>query len=591
MTLMSEPKVSCPGGPDRPVTDAVSSPRGISLRYLIDNFLRNTKAAGIDWSLPASSREWRIRIDNFCFINATSDAECVADGHFFLPGLFQGPAEFSGRFIRRPAVVLYVLLGNQKYDFLTYKGNVDRFTTVIAAPIDALNVVRQDLAVTTILEHICLPYTRDLVHNYIGNSYFEGVTSKAECTLLEFCRNNDATENDTGPAQLFVSHTWSDKFCDTVDCLLPSFDDCYRAMVEPVFSMSLTGVVIMVLYIAFVLFVPLVGWLLLPILGRREYVIDHIARPRWWTPHSVVNLGKVGLWMDIFCKNQHRISSTLYQGDTSVELRECVQACGQTVLACTPWQDPNCLRRIWCQYEVHHTNFSGMPLRVVYPSGQKDDMDKSMYSWVELFRWLLVKSPNDASAVLLGKALSNLRIENARATVALDKITILSLIATDFGGNGHLPLQEDQNVEAFQRADNLIRLAAVDGVTRILGGKTANARIGERRPRQIPWSYRVAMYSFLTQTWTVLIVLVSQKLVAPYILLFLAAFCLVSIASTFLNMSAKGHQMTLLLEHANLSLDYRMAVFRRERGVYLLGCVASLCGMIVCIYFGVVLVL
>ena len=40
-----------------------------------------------------------------------------------------------------------------------------------------------------------------------------------------------------------------------------------------------------------------------------------------------------------------------------------------------------------------------------------------------MFKWLLVKSPNDASAVLLGKALSNLKIENSRATVAHDKAT------------------------------------------------------------------------------------------------------------------------------------------------------------------------
>lgn len=123
-------------------------------------------------------------------------------------------------------------------------------------------------------------------------------------------------------------------------------------MIEPELSWSIKSIIIFILYFLIVLFVPFVGSILLPIIGARDNVIKLCATPTWYTPAKVVKLGKLKIWIDIFCKNQHGISSSLYSNDTELELRTCVQLCGKTILACSPWNNPICLQRIWCQYEV-----------------------------------------------------------------------------------------------------------------------------------------------------------------------------------------------------------------------------------------------
>lgn len=217
-----------------------------------------------------------------------------------MPTLFEGESAFPpSRFVRTPAVVLHIMSEGKQYDILTYPGEIGRNTIVSAAPRDATNTIRKEHAVAVTLGQLCLVYTRDLIHYYVGNSRRPGVTSESKSTLLEYCRANGAAD-DVGPANAFVSHTWSDKFCDTVDVLLPNHDDCYRAMVEPIFDRSFGSICAIILYALLILFVPFVGWFICPILGRRSYVIEHIARPRWWTPKTVLALGQSRLWIDLF---------------------------------------------------------------------------------------------------------------------------------------------------------------------------------------------------------------------------------------------------------------------------------------------------
>ena len=139
---------------------------------------------------------------------------------------------------------------------------------------------------------------------------------------------------------------------------------------------------------------------------------------------------------------------------------------------------------------------------------------------------------------------------------------------------------------SLEKADSLIRLAAIDGVTLILGGKTASVKFSERRPRQVPYSYRVGVYSFLAQVLASLIILRVHELVPTPVLLFFAAVCIVVLACMCINMSAKTHQLILLLESTGLAGDARSCVFRKERVLFLCLSVLGWCTVGVLIYFG-----
>jgi hypothetical protein len=98
-------------------------------------------------------------------------------------------------------------------------------------------------------------------------------------------------------------------------------------------------------------------------------------------------------------------------------------------------------------------------------------MNSGIYSWTELLYWFVGKSSEDAAARVLGETLHELKLTNARATVESDKSTILSKIASDFGGDGSQPITDLQNISAFDKADSLIRLAAVNGIATALESK------------------------------------------------------------------------------------------------------------------------
>ena len=492
-----------------------------------------------------------------------------------------------------------------------WTGVLDRGTWILAAPIDCGGISRPELAVAATAGELCLLKTRDLVYNLIGDKRntgassadrppcvvlflllssvtfagltfsHAGLTSNSKLAFLDTVKQHDpADAADIGPAEAFLSHTWGDCFCDTVEALLPTHDQCYRAMVEPAVACSLLPLLRVVLHALVVLRVPFVGWLILPILGSRQRVLDHMSNPRWWTPRAVVALAETSFWIDIFCKNQHVVNS----GDTAMELAACVKHCGRTVLACSPWHDPTCLRRIWCQFEVHHTYLAGTTLDVRYPDAEKKAMESHMYSWRSLFRpWCAQTGLPKSGSLLLGEAIASLKVTNARATVASDRATILLQIAGEFGGQGD-DLTSVPNVAAFDKFDSIIRTATIDGIVAALGGSAAArsvAKVGERRPRQVPWAYRVAMYSFAVQLLVVLIMLTCYKLIPQLVLPFVASAITVVLACMFINMATKSTNLLQLLQH-----DPRARVLRRERALCLCGCAAALGLAAAGVYFG-----
>jgi hypothetical protein len=268
--------------------------------------------------------------------------------------------------------------------------------------------------------------------------------------------------------------------------------------------------------------------------------------------------------MDIFCKNQHGITSIAYQGDTSIELRDCVKGCGQTILACTPWRNPNCLRRIWCQYEVHHTNTSNIPLIVSYPSQERDRMSSGMNSWTELLYWLVGRSSEDMAAKMLWKTLSELRLTNARATIESDESTILSKIARDFGGNEFRPMSDFENRSAFHKANTMIRLALVNGINVAIKGD-----LDYCFPRQRLISNKLVLGVGLLQMSIVLSVIsFYENIFRIYtcFAIFLGAF----IGRHAFNVSATYHQVVALLEPSFASTDYNVRVSKRHRLINML---------------------
>jgi hypothetical protein len=225
------------------------------------------------------------------------------------------------------------------------------------------------------------------------------------------------------------------------------------------------------------------------VLGSRRFVFDHLANPRWWTPKAVTSLGRVTYWIDILCKNQFIVNSE----DTAEELSKCVRDCGQTALACTPWEKPECLKRVWCQYEIHHTHLAKKNLKACYSENEKIKMDQQLYSWKALIGWIMCRYVpsswlEEDGAHVLGRTLAELKVADAQATVEEDRDVILSSIAECFGGHRN-NLDSVANLEALARCDQNIRQSIIDSIEVALGGADKTSRVGggagKRRPRQI----------------------------------------------------------------------------------------------------------
>lgn len=100
-------------------------------------------------------------------------------------------------------------------------------------------------------------------------------------------------------------------------------------------------------------------------------------------------------------------------------------------------------------------------------------MDKSMYSWIDLINWMLkdctknINNSKTKGAISLGECVSKLSVLNARATVLSDRERILNQISHDFASK--TDNIDSKYVYALNRADNLIRSEALDGIIIALG--------------------------------------------------------------------------------------------------------------------------
>ena len=180
-------------------------------------------------------------------------------------------------------------------DDLDQVGLITRSTLIQVAPLDAQGKVRVEYTLDVTAGELVLLKTRDLVYNYIGTSWCDGICSEHKETYINYAKRNNI--DGVVPADWFLSHSWGMSFYDTVDTLLPNADDCYIAMITPTYK------IVWIFNILMISFCPFIGWLLLIIYGQRKHILSQIAKPRWYTSNAILTLANESYWIDILCKN------------------------------------------------------------------------------------------------------------------------------------------------------------------------------------------------------------------------------------------------------------------------------------------------
>ena len=93
------------------------------------------------------------------------------------------------------------------------------------------------------------------------------------------------------------------------------------------------------------------------------------------------------LWMDIFSVNQHA-EPLVHVPDWSFKLQRLISLCQHTVLVMLPSLGPSPLVRAWCLLELFHTAETGSQFEVVMPSSEREAFLASIHSQ-EAFKTVL----------------------------------------------------------------------------------------------------------------------------------------------------------------------------------------------------------
>lgn len=133
-------------------------------------------------------------------------------------------------------------------------------------------------------------------------------------------------------------------------------------------------------------------------------------------------------WVCCLCINQHRVREERQKGSTVPfeEFREAfgkrVGGIGHMVALMTPWNNPMYLKRVWCDFEIFTAvNLGEETCQVSITMPPRE---------VEAMRRTLV---NGGSTAEMWKAFTNVKIQEANASVQEDKERILALIEESCG--------------------------------------------------------------------------------------------------------------------------------------------------------------
>ena len=125
------------------------------------------------------------------------------------------------------------------------------------------------------------------------------------------------------------------------------------------------------------------------------------------------------------CINQHRVVEQADQEKSGMtdfeevdffsEFGNRVTSIGHVLAMLTPWDKPIYLSRIWCVYELYQAQKNKCELSVVMPPAQKEKLEQD----------LLVEGKGIEG---LYSVLGRTRVQNAKASVERDRVTILAMI-------------------------------------------------------------------------------------------------------------------------------------------------------------------
>ena len=89
-SAVSEPGLSVPEPVSVNMQSSTSkkSIEGVTLSFLLGNFLNECKERDFDWSEPKGRKEWILRLKNSSRLDISKVPGCEKDRHFFIPDLF-----------------------------------------------------------------------------------------------------------------------------------------------------------------------------------------------------------------------------------------------------------------------------------------------------------------------------------------------------------------------------------------------------------------------------------------------------------------------------------------------------------------------
>lgn len=139
------------------------------------------------------------------------------------------------------------------------------------------------------------------------------------------------------------------------------------------------------------------------------------------------------VWICCLCLNQHRVVESNKSGiasksstvDFENEFQRRVVGIGRVLVMMRPWGDPANLKRVWCIFETFMALTSNCELSIVMPPRERDRMAAQLFS--SFGRQV------DMGIDSLYKALNNVDLEKAQASVEQDRIRIHDLIRERIG--------------------------------------------------------------------------------------------------------------------------------------------------------------
>eukprot|EP00931_Biecheleriopsis_adriatica_P057962 TRINITY_DN34437_c0_g2_i1.p1 TRINITY_DN34437_c0_g2~~TRINITY_DN34437_c0_g2_i1.p1 ORF type:complete len:622 (-),score=98.94 TRINITY_DN34437_c0_g2_i1:20-1813(-) len=134
------------------------------------------------------------------------------------------------------------------------------------------------------------------------------------------------------------------------------------------------------------------------------------------------------VWICCLCINQHRVQRRRESGQ-NIPFEEFaksfgarVRSIGRVVALVAPWNAPLYVQRVWCIYEVYVAEETGVDFSLVLPPEDEEDMLEA-----------LADNPESSKADRLWKALGEVRVQDAKASVPDDRSHILHLVESGPG--------------------------------------------------------------------------------------------------------------------------------------------------------------